>query len=334
MKLRVMAEILYSDSKIVQWARLGSRAVYGQTLMELAETNSSIIAMSADLGNSSGLDRFKNTFPQRFVNVGIAEQNMIGVAAGMAKEGFTVFASSFAPFIAFRAGEQIRMNMGYMEHNIKAVGIGSGLSMGFLGNSHFGTEDLSVLLSIPNLTVISPADTTEVVKAVSAAALNLGPVYLRLTGAPGDPLVNLHDYEYEIGKAINLREGKDVSLIATGSMVALAVEVANKLSELGISASVTNMHTLKPLDLNVLDALNEKGVPIYTLEEHSIIGGLGSSVASYLSTKQNNVTIRKIGLPDAYCETGDYVYLKQLHGLDKESVARKIQKEVHQERED
>ena len=166
-------------------------------------------------------------------------------------------------------------------------------------------------------------------KAVSAAALHLGPVYLRLTGSPGDPLVNLHDYDYEIGKAINLREGKDVSLLATGSMVAPAVEAASELSELGISASVTNMHTIKPLDLNVLDTLHKKGVPIYTLEEHSIVGGLGSSVASYLSTKKNNVVIRKIGLPDTYCETGDYVYLKKLHGLDAESISMKIQVEMN-----
>jgi transketolase len=319
-----MTEIEFSESRITQWSRLGSRAVYGQAILEIAQSDSSIIAVSADLGNSSGLDRFKNTFPSRFVNVGIAEQNMIGVSAGLAKEGFTVFASSFAPFIAFRAGEQIRMNMGYMGHNIKAVGIGSGLAMGFLGNSHFGTEDLAVLLSIPNLTVISPADTTEVVKAVIESAILRGPVYIRLTGAPGDQLVNKADYEFKIGKAIPLCEGDEVSLVATGSMVSIALDTSRLLKELGVAASVTNFHTLKPLDTDSLDSLLLKGAPIYAIEEHSLIGGLGSSVASYVSSKKNSVLVNKIGIPDNYGESGEYSYLKDQYGLNSKVISNRI----------
>jgi len=319
-----MSEILFENSKILQWSRLGSRAVYGQTLLELAHNNTSIIAISADLGNSSGLDRFKSAFPDRFVNVGIAEQNMIGVAAGLAKEGFTVFASSFAPFISLRSGEQIRMNLGYMRHNVKAVGIGSGLAMGFLGNSHFGTEDLAVMLAIPNMTVISPSDTTEVVKVIIESANLDGPVYIRLTGLPGDPLVNFSDYNFRIGKIIELVKGEQVSIIATGSMVAEAIAASKILSTFGIFASVANMHTLKPIDSDYLEELIGKKVPIYTVEEHSIVGGLGSTIASFISEKNFSIPIRKIGIPDKYGETGDYTYLKNLYGLTAKSIASRI----------
>jgi transketolase len=324
MRLDKVSEIIFSESKILQWARLGSRAVYGQALLELADSNHSIIAISADLGNSSGLDRFKNAFPDRFINVGIAEQNMIGVASGLAKEGFTVFASSFAPFISFRSGEQIRMNLGYMRHNVKAVGIGSGLAMGFLGNSHFGTEDLAVILAIPNITVISPSDTTEVVKAVIESSNFKGPVYIRLTGLPGDPIVNHSDYDFEIGKINELVKGNQVSIIATGSMVAAAVEASRILSDLGVSASVANMHTLKPIDSGYLEKLIIKRVPIYTVEEHSLVGGLGSTVASFVSEKDSSIPIKKLGIPDQYGETGDYAYLKNLYGLTADAIASRI----------
>ena len=325
-----MSEIIYSESKILQWARLGSRAVYGQALLELAGHNLSIIAISADLGNSSGLDRFKNAFPDRFINAGIAEQNMIGVASGLAKEGFTVFASSFAPFISLRSGEQIRMNLGYMRHNVKAVGIGSGLAMGFLGNSHFGTEDLAVMLAIPNITVISPSDTTEVVKAVIESSYLKGPVYIRLTGLPGDSLVNHSDYDFQIGKINEMVEGGQVSIIATGSMVAEAIEASRILSSLGISASVANMHTLKPVDSEYLQGLMIKRVPIYTVEEHSLVGGLGSTVASFVSEKDYSIPIRKIGIPDQYGETGDYAYLKNLYGLTANAIASRIIRDLRE----
>jgi transketolase len=324
----IMDRIEFSENRIAQWSRLGSRAVYGQALLEIAHSAPKVIAISADLGNSSGLDRFKSSFPDRFVNVGIAEQNMIGVAAGLAKEGFNVFASSFAPFISLRAGEQIRMNLGYMQHNVKAVGIGSGLSMGFLGNSHFGTEDLAVMLSIPNLTVIAPSDTTEVVKVIEQCAMTVGPMYIRLTGAPGDPLVNKTNYDFTIGKAISLREGSDVSLIASGSMVHVALSAAEILASVGISASVTNLHTLKPLDLEHLNSLHKKGAPIYTIEEHSVVGGLGSVVSSYLSEKRNPTPVIKIGLPDAYGETGDYSFLKNKYGLNGVAISERVKSEL------
>ena len=179
-----------------QWSRLGSRATYGQAILMLAEKLHNLMVLSADLGNSSGLDRFKATYPDKFLNIGIAEQNMIGVAAGLAKEGSVVFASSFAPFITMRAAEQVRMNMGYMDLNIKTVAIGSGVSMSFLGNSHFGLEDAAIMRSIPNMTVVSPADCAEIVKTVFAAAVYPHPMYIRLTGAVGFPVVYEDDYDF------------------------------------------------------------------------------------------------------------------------------------------
>ena len=205
---------------------LGSRAVFGQAILSLAESKKNLMALSADLGSSSGLSRFKNAYPDNFLNVGISEQNMIGVAAGLAKEGFVVFASSFAPFISMRASEQIRMNLGYMNLNVKAVAIGSGVSMSFLGNSHYGIEDASIMRSIPNLTVVSPADCGEIVKTVFAAAEYEGPMYIRLTGGVNNPVVYEKEYDFEIGKAITLREGFEITIFANGTMVYESLEAA------------------------------------------------------------------------------------------------------------
>jgi transketolase len=212
---------------------------------------------------------------------------MIGVAAGLAKEGYCVFATSFAPFIAMRSGDQIRMNMGYMNLNVKAVAIGSGLSMGMLGNSHYGIEDLAVMRSIPNLTVVSPADCVEIVKTVYAASEYDRPMYIRLTGAANNPIVYTEDYDYEIGKAITLRDGSDISIIANGTMVYESLEAAKVLDEQGISSRVVNMHTVKPLDITVIDKAIATSRMIVTIEEHSIIGGLGSAIAEYKSECQN-----------------------------------------------
>jgi transketolase len=212
-------------------------------MLSVAADHPELMVLSADLGNSSGLDRFKATYPERFLNTGIAEQNMIGVAAGLAKEGFNVFATSFAPFIAMRASEQVRMNLGYMNLNVKAVAIGSGIVMGLLGNSHFGLEDVAVMRGIPNLTIVCPADCAEIVKTVQAAAVFEGPMFIRLTGGPDNPPVYQEDYAFEFGKAITLREGGDVAIIAAGTMVYESLQAALFLAERGVSAQVINMHT-------------------------------------------------------------------------------------------
>ena len=311
-----------------QWSRLGSRATYGQAILMLAEKLDNLMVLSADLGNSSGLDRFKATYPDKFLNIGIAEQNMIGVAAGLAKEGSVVFASSFAPFITMRAAEQVRMNMGYMDLNIKTVAIGSGVSMSFLGNSHFGLEDASIMRSIPNMTVVSPADCAEIVKTVFAAAEYPHPMYIRLTGAVGFPVVYEDDYDFQIGKAVEIKNGTDVSIVATGSMVYESLEAAKILEEAGISVSVLNMHTIKPLDTDALDVLIKKGKTIFTIEEHSITGGLGSAVAEYVSSISNSPVVNRIGLPDEFVITAEYRYILEKYGLVGINIANTIKEKI------
>ena len=311
-----------------QWSRLGSRATYGQAILMLAEKLDNLMVLSADLGNSSGLDRFKATYPDKFLNIGIAEQNMIGVAAGLAKEGSVVFASSFAPFITMRAAEQVRMNMGYMDLNIKTVAIGSGVSMSFLGNSHFGLEDAAIMRSIPNMTVVSPADCAEIVKTVFAAAEYPHPMYIRLTGAVGFPVVYEDDYDFQIGKAVEIKAGTDVSIVATGSMVYESLEAAKILQEVGISVSVLNMHTIKPIDTIALDNLIHKGKTIFTIEEHSITGGLGSAVAEYVSSIPDSPVVNRIGLPDEFVITAEYRYILEKYGLVGSHIANTIKEKI------
>ncbi|BBH14701.1 transketolase family protein [Chromobacterium haemolyticum] len=318
-----MFEINPSNAR--QWSRIGSRGVFGQAILAVAEHHPNMIAVSADLGNSSGLDRFKKAYPEQFLNIGIAEQNMIGVAAGMAKEGYNVFATSFAPFIAMRASEQVRMNLGYMGMNVKAVAIGSGVSMAFLGNSHYGIEDMAVMRAIPNLTVVCPADCAEIFKTVQAAARFDGPMYIRLTGAVGNPPVYTADYSFEIGKAVTLREPGDVTFIATGSMVHESLEAAKLLEQTGVSAGVINMHTIKPLDVAALGTALERAKLLVTVEEHSVIGGLGSAVAEYKAAKRQAPPQLILGLPDAFDVTGDYRFLLERHGLVAAKIAEKVQ---------
>lgn len=306
---------------------MGSRGVFGQAILSLAETKKNLMILSADLGSSSGLSRFKNTYPDQFINVGISEQNMIGVAAGLAKEGSVVFATSFAPFIAMRASEQIRMNMGYMNLNIKAVAIGSGVAMSFLGNSHYGIEDASIMRSIPNLTVVSPADCVEIVKTVFAAAEYEGPIYIRLTGEANNPIVYKEDYSFEIGKAITLCEGSDITIIANGTMVYESLEAAKLLQLQGLFATVVNMHTIKPLDTSVIDKAVASSKVIVTVEEHSVIGGLGGAIAEYKTTLRNAPPQLIIGLPDKFGKVGEHRYLLEKHGLTAKQMADRIVKQ-------
>lgn len=317
-----MLEITPANAKV--WSRMGARATFGQAILAIAE-RPNLMVLSADLGNSSGLDRFKTAHPDKFLNVGIAEQNMIGVAAGLAKEGYVVFATSFAPFLSMRASEQIRMNMGYMDLNVKAVAIGSGVAMAFLGNSHYGIEDAAVMRSVPNLTVVAPADCAEIVKCVAAAAEFEGPMYIRLTGAVNNPVVYTADYPFEIGKAITLREGTDITIIAAGTMVYESLEAAKLLETAGISSTVVNMHTLKPLDTTVIDRAVASSKLIVTVEEHSVIGGLGGAVAEYKSQLRNAPPQLILGLPDHFGKTAEYRYLLEKYGLVGAKIAERIQ---------
>ena len=314
---------LLKEIKARMWSKLGQRGTYGTVLMDIGAEIENVLALTGDLSNTSGLDRFQVRFPKRFFNVGIAEQNMLGLAAGLASENYIPFVSTFATFASMRCMEQLRVNMGYMNLNVKLVGLASGFAMGHFGSTHYGTEDISMIRTIPNIAVLSPADCTETAKAIEAIAMYQGPVYLRLTGVMNNPIIYKEDFDYTIGKAIRLREGKDISIIATGSMVYHALEAAKLLEEKSVSASVIDMHTIKPLDTEAID-MSSKSQMIVTIEEHSIIGGLGGAVAEYLSSAQLPVKQLFIGVQDCILPPGDYQFMLKQHGLTAPQIAETI----------
>lgn len=304
------------------WSMIGQRGVFGMALLELAKENDKIIALAADLCNTAGLDRFKDQFPHRMFNVGIAEQNMIGVAAGLAASGKIPFAATFANFAALRACESVRHFMGYMGENVKLVGFGSGFAMGMFGTTHYALEDIAALRSINNLVILSPADGLSVVKAVSAAVAYRGPVYLRLGGIMNNPVVYREDFDFQIGKAVKLRSGSDVSLIATGTMVAEAVKAAERLSTQGVSANVFDFPTIKPLDASALDEASAPGL-VVTVEEHSKVGGLGGAVAEALAGR-TDVELQILGTGSEYIHAGSYDYMRRQHGLTSDLIAERV----------
>jgi transketolase len=317
-----MIEIKKSKAKL--WSRLGARATLGQAILEVAKEREDFYVMSADLAQSSGLVRFREEFPERFINAGIAEQNLIGIAAGLAKDGTNIFATSFSPFVTMRACEQVRMNMGYMQLNIKTIGLGSGLVMAQLGNSHYGIEDGAVMRSIPGMTVINPADGVEIVKTVEALCDYNKPAYLRLTGGPGLPIVYEEDIDFQIGKGIKIRDGKDIAIIAAGTMVYYGKLAAEILAEHGIEATVIDMHTIKPLDVDCVSGQLDKKL-IVTIEEASIVGGLGSAVAECIAIKKDKPPQLMLGIKDYFPHAGSYQYLLEQCRLTGEQIAEDIE---------
>ena len=303
---------------------LGKRGTFGSAFSELAPGRDNIIAMSADFTRSSGLERFSKAYPEQFINVGIAEQNLLGIASGLASEGNNVFVTSFAAFIATRSYEQAKIHCGYMQHNIKVVGLASGFGVQQQGNTHYGLDDICLMRSIPGLTVLSPADSTEVVKATEALMDFEGPVYLRLCGEAGDPMVYKEDYQFEIGKAIPLREGADVTIVATGTMVYQTLQAAKKLAEDGIECSVINMHTINPIDKDTIDKYCHDCKLVVTAEEAFVSGGLGASVAEVLVQSGKHIPpMQIIGLSD-FPHAGSYKYMLEQAGLDAVHITERI----------
>ena len=306
------------------YSRFGPRAMFGQFMLDIAKKNKNLMVLSADLGRSSGLDRFKSEHPDKYLSVGISEQNLIGVSAGLAKEGYKVFVTSFAPFLSMRAIEHVRMNLGYMELPVNLVALGSGISMGFLGNSHYGLEDISIIRSIPNINISSPADSTELKKIlVDYTFNNRGPSYIRLTGVPGSPIVYHEDYQYTFNKIVTLKSGTNVLIISTGSVVSQALLAAKLLKTKNISCSVVNLHTLKPLDKKINKIIGKYNF-IVTVEEHTIIGGLSSIISELVAKNKSNPKILNIALPDKFDKTGSYNYLLDYHGLSGKKIENKI----------
>lgn len=307
------------------WSRLGQRGtVCGAALPELMKEKENCYVITADLAHLSGLDRVKQNYPDRLINVGIAEQNMIGVAAGLAFEGNLVFATTYATFISMRSYEQIRHHLGYQKANVKIIGSASGLAMGMSGNTHYSYEDIAIMRAIPNMTIISPADASEAYQAVYAADEQEGPMYIRLSGNLNEKVLYQEPYDFQIGKAVTMKKGKDIVIIATGGSVSESMYAAEKLEEKGICPTVLNMHTIKPLDMETLKEYSKEKL-IVTVEEHNIIGGLGSAVAEFLTSLKNPPLQLRIGIEDEFLHPGGYEYLKQNAGLDADGICRRIE---------
>ena len=302
-----------------QGKKIATRESYGRTLAELGKEHEDFLVLDADLAGSTKTAVFRKAFPERHINCGIAEQNMVGVAAGIAATGRVAFASSFAMFAAGRAYEQIRNSVGYPQLNVKIAATHGGISVGEDGATHQCNEDFALMRTIPGMVVMVPSDDVEAEAMVRAAYAHEGPVYMRFSRLATPVFNNPETYKFEIGKAITMREGKDVAIIAAGLPLASAMEAAEKLAAEGIEARVIDMHTIKPLDEEaVLRAAKEIG-KIVTVEEHSIIGGLGSAVAEVLA-EQYPAKLKRVGIYDRYTESGPAEALIHHYGLDGEGV--------------
>lgn len=302
--------------------KMATRQAYGLALVELGRNNPNVVVLDADLSKSTYTVKFAKEFPDRFFNAGVAEANMIGMAAGLATCGFVVFASTFAIFATQRALNQIFQSIAYPELNVKIAASHAGITVGEDGASHQSIDDISIMRAIPKMTVIVPADSTEAYQATIAIAKYYGPVYLRLSRAP-TPNVLPEDYQFKIGKACVLREGKDVTLVACGTMVYEAMVAAEKLSSHGITAEVINMSTIKPIDRETLLNSVRKTGCVVTAEEHSIIGGLGSAVCEVLS-EEYPCPIRKIGIKDEFGQSGKPDELLKHYGLTSDDIVQTV----------
>ena len=309
--------------------KIATRESYGNALVELGKEHENLVVLDADLAAATKTGVFKKVFPERHIDCGIAECNMMGVAAGLATTGKVPFASSFAMFAAGRAFEQIRNSIGYPKLNVKIGATHAGISVGEDGATHQCNEDIALMRTIPGMVVINPSDDVEARAAVKAAYKHEGPVYLRF-GRLAVPVINdREDYKFEIGKGIVLREGKDVTIFATGLCVNEALQAAEKLAADGIDAEIINIHTIKPLDEKLVLASAAKTGKVVTIEEHSVIGGLGSAVCDVLSEKQPT-KVMKIGINDVFGESGPALELIQKYGLDAQSIYEKVKAFVKQ----
>ena len=307
--------------------KIATRESYGKALVELAKTNENVVVLDADLSKSTKTADFKAVAPERFFNMGIAEANMMGVAAGLSTCGKIPFVSTFAMFAAGRAFEQIRNSICYPRLNVKVCATHAGLTVGEDGASHQAIEDISLMRSIPNMIVINPADDVETKAAIKAIAELNGPCYVRLGRMPVDTINDTENYEFKIGKGVTLSDGNDVTIIGTGIMVEAALEAKEILSKEGINARVINIHTIKPIDNElIIKAAKETGV-IVTAEEHSIIGGLGSAVSEVVC-EEYPVPVLKVGVRDVFGESGQPMELLKKYGLTAMDIVTKVKKAI------
>ena len=307
--------------------KTATRDAYGKALVELGGINDKIVVLDADLAAATKTGMFKKAYPDRFFDSGIAESNMMGVAAGLATTGYTVFASTFAMFAAGRAYEQVRNSIAYPHLNVKIGATHAGISVGEDGASHQCCEDIALMRVIPGMVIINPADDIEARAAVFAAAEYEGPVYMRF-GRLAVPRIFDESYKFELGKAVTLREGSDVTIIATGLMVNEAIEAAKALADEGISAEVINIHTIKPLDKEAVIRSAAQTGAVVTAEEHSIIGGLGGAVAEALCESGKPVPVVRLGVNDVFGRSGPAVELLHIYGLDAQNIVAKAKQAI------
>ena len=306
-------------------ATMTAREIYGRTLAEMGKTNDRIVGLTADLAKTTAIVHFANAFPDRFFNVGIAEQNMMGVAAGLAKAGLIPFASTMAVFAAMRAGEQVRTDIAYQNLPVKIIATHAGISFGHAGTTHHCTEDLAIMRSIANMTVIAPADGIETSRAVRACIDIPGPVYIRIGRGFEPPCYENEDYPFEIGKAVLMRDGTDITVICCGIAVLQAVQAARTLAEQdNLSVRVINMHTIKPIDREaILKAVTDMR-RILTVEEHNVLGGLGDAVGGVIAESGKGCVFKKHGLQDEFAAIGYAEDLYAHYGLDSNGIVDKV----------
>lgn len=299
------------------------RKIFINTLIKLAENDKDIYLLTGDLGFSV-LEKFAEKFPKRFFNMGVAEANAIGTAAGLALSGKTVFVYSIVPFITMRCFEQIRNDLCIQNLNVKLIGVGGGLCYGTAGPTHHSIVDVAIMRALPNMTVFCPGDSLETKECVKSAISRQGPVYIRL-GKSGESKVHQEIFHFEIGKGITIKNGNDITIIATGNILYNAKQVADKLINKGISCNLISMPVVKPIDKEIILKAAKKTKAIFTIEEHSLIGGLGSAVAEVLAESENKVLFRKIALPDKFCrDVGNQDYLRIKNGLSVEKILNNI----------
>ena len=322
--------MIISPALIKAYARMGQKgAAAGIGMMELAKRDPDMRVVVADSVAIASLDRFYNNYPDRVINAGISEQSMIGIAAGLSSEdGRTVYACTYAAFVLVKAIEFVRHNLAYHQFNVKIVGNSAGFAMETLSISHWATEDIAMARALPNMTILSACDSLEAIKMVLAAHDVKGPVYVRLSGLLNCPVVYDKDFDYQIGKANTLREGDDVTIIATGMMVREALDAAELLAAKNINCQVIDMHTIKPLDTECLDRVFAKNKLMISVEEHSVIGGLGGAIAEYMSEKEHSPRLVRIGIQDIFGKLGDLRFCWEQHGLTAPQIADKIKSEL------
>lgn len=305
------------------WSRIGQASTFGLAVSELAERSEKTLLVTADMSRYYAVDKAKAL--GKLINVGIAEENLIGVSAGLAKEGFNTFALTQAAFAVTRCLDFIKVNMGYMELPVKLVGLSSGFALGVYGATHIALDDMAQMRSIGNVEIIAPADVVETAKAVAALGEYNKPVYLRLGGVSNMPVIYKEDFDFQIGKAISLREGSDIAIIACGTMVSASLKAAERLEADGISCKVIDMHTIKPLDAEAIEECMSTKL-VVTAEEHGKIGGLGSAVAEMLADRGNAPPQLIIGAEDKYYHAGEYEWLLEQAELTAEQIYTKIRK--------